>query len=638
MQKITAVILGILLCAIGYGWWRTNPPPDLLRRPGTAQQHPDVTAGIDQSTFAVSQRLAGMAEGSAEQNLAENAQRLADHELDAAFAAALRQIEARPPALSTAAQAIQHRLEQAEKQLDAEQARVNQLTAAVAAANDTQRDALQNQLDLSATQLELDKDEVEEANQDLLAAGGNQQKRLQMLLQKHSAEPRVHPGSSVPVPAPNGPKGMVRDLQHWRQLRHKLAWLAYARQEAEAASQRLATERQQLAERLESTKASIPALAHHTRSSRAQDAPSPPAGPAASNNAPAASGAVAGGASAGGAAAGSAAPANPAGDLLAATRLISADQKLLTYTDQRRSDLRELAALYTQWTVLTEAQATAILHQILQSMAIVVVIIILLLFIDRWLERLLGRTRLDRRQIETLRSITRVALQIIGLLIIVLIVIGVPGQLGTMIGLAGAGLTVALKDFIVAFIGWLVLMGRNGVRLGDWVEINGVTGEVVELGMFHTVLLETGNWTDAGHPTGRRVTFTNSFAIEKHYFNFSTAGQWLWDELVILVPFDRDPNLIADAITQEVTAVTSASASQAEQEWRRAARSRRDSTFSAAPGISVRPAVGGIEVSVRYITRASERFQLRSKLYQSAVRLLSQENPSQSRPNQKGAT
>src|SRR5205814_1267265 len=83
----------------------------------------------------------------------------------------------------------------------------------------------------------------------------------------------------------------------------------------------------------------------------------------------------------------------------------------------------------------------------------------------------------------------------------------------------------------VGFIGWFVLMGRNGIRLGDWVEINGVTGEVIELGMFHTVLLETGNWTDSGHPTGRRVTFTNGFAIEGHYFNFSTSGQWLWDEI-----------------------------------------------------------------------------------------------------------
>ena len=117
--------------------------------------------------------------------------------------------------------------------------------------------------------------------------------------------------------------------------------------------------------------------------------------------------------------------------------------------------------------------------------------------------------------------------------------------------LAGAGLTVALKDFIVGFIGWFVLMGKNGIRLGDWVEINGVTGEVVELGMFHTVLLETGNWTDSGHPTGRRVTFTNSYAIEGHYFNFSTSGQWLWDELTVVLPAGHDPYPIVDAVKKK---------------------------------------------------------------------------------------
>ena len=132
-------------------------------------------------------------------------------------------------------------------------------------------------------------------------------------------------------------------------------------------------------------------------------------------------------------------------------------------------------------------------------------------------------------------------------------------------------------------------MGRNGVRVGDWVEINGVSGEVIELGVFHTVLLETGNWTDAGQPTGRRVTFTNSYAIERHYFNFSTSGQWLWDELLVLVPYDKDPNLIADAIHREVEAATAASATDAEQEWRRSAAGRRGSSFSAAPSITVAP-------------------------------------------------
>ena len=169
---------------------------------------------------------------------------------------------------------------------------------------------------------------------------------------------------------------------------------------------------------------------------------------------------------------------------------------------------------------------------------------------------------------------------------ILLVVVGLPGQLGTFLGLATAGLTVGLKDFIVGFIGWFVLMGKNGIRMGDWVEINGVTGEVVEIGPFHTVLLETGNWTDSGHPTGRRVTFTNSFAIEGHYFNFSTTGQWLWDELAVVLPTGKDPYPMLDAIHKKVIEATRENVQQAENEWKSATTSRELASLSAAPSNS----------------------------------------------------
>ncbi len=183
-----------------------------------------------------------------------------------------------------------------------------------------------------------------------------------------------------------------------------------------------------------------------------------------------------------------------------------------------------------------------------------------------------------------------------------------PSQFATTIGIVGAGLTVALKDFIVAFFGWLVLMGRNGIRLGDWVEINGVSGEVTELGMFHTVLARDRQLERFGTSHGRRVTFTNSFAIEGHYFNFSTSGQWLWDELQVVVPAGRDPYPIVDAITKQVAEVTAESAREAEQEWQRAVPAQRGKVFSGTPGVNVKPVVGGVEIAIRYITRANERF------------------------------
>jgi bifunctional pyridoxal-dependent enzyme with beta-cystathionase and maltose regulon repressor activities len=120
------------------------------------------------------------------------------------------------------------------------------------------------------------------------------------------------------------------------------------------------------------------------------------------------------------------------------------------------------------------------------------------------------------------------------------------------------------------------------------------------------------------------VTFVNSYAIEGHYFNFSTTGQWMWDELQIVLPPGQDPYPVIDAIQKKVAEATTETAKQAEQEWQKAASSRQMTALSAAPAINVKPVVGGVEIAVRYITKANERYQLRAKLYQAAVDLLGQ--------------
>ncbi len=248
------------------------------------------------------------------------------------------------------------------------------------------------------------------------------------------------------------------------------------------------------------------------------------------------------------------------------------------------------------------------------------------LIADRLLERLFDRLEPDRKNLLTLRAVARIATRALGAILILLVIFGLPTQMATVLALAGAGLTVALKDFIVGFFGWFVLMGKNGIRHGDWVEINGVSGEAVEIGLFHTVLLETGNWNDSGHPTGRRVTFVNSYAIEGHYFNFSTSGQWLWEELEVMVPANQDPYPVAEEIQKIVAKETEANARLAEQEWQRMGNARGVRPFSAGPAISVRPANLGFGIQLRYVTRANERYQQRAKLYSDIVDLLRRKN------------
>jgi small-conductance mechanosensitive channel len=205
---------------------------------------------------------------------------------------------------------------------------------------------------------------------------------------------------------------------------------------------------------------------------------------------------------------------------------------------------------------------------------------------------------------------------------ILLVLFGPPSQVSTIIGLATAGLTVVLKDFIVAFFGWFALMGKNGIRVGDWVEINGVSGEVIDVGLLKTVLLESGNWSDTGHPTGRQVAFSNSFAMEGHYFNFSTTGQWLWDELQVTLPASGDPYLMAEEIRKVVERETESDSAQAALDWERVTSKLGARSFSAKPAVNLRPSINGLEVAVRYITRAPQRYSVKSKLFQVIVDLL----------------
>jgi len=154
------------------------------------------------------------------------------------------------------------------------------------------------------------------------------------------------------------------------------------------------------------------------------------------------------------------------------------------------------------------------------------------------------------------------------------------------------------------------------------VEINGVGGEVTEIGLFRTTLLETGNWTDKGHPTGRRVAFLNNFAITGQYFNFSTAGQWMWDEIAISVPASADTYAMVEEIHKAAIEETEKDARLAEVEWKHASRHDGLSQFSATPSVNLRPSASGVDLVVRYVTRASERFESRNRLYQRVVDIL----------------
>ena len=114
----------------------------------------------------------------------------------------------------------------------------------------------------------------------------------------------------------------------------------------------------------------------------------------------------------------------------------------------------------------------------------------------------------------------------------------------------------------------------------------------------------------------------NGFAIRGKYFNFSTSGQWMWDEISLTLPATENVHDLLERIQKAVVAETEKNADLAEQEWKRGAPGSSLSHFSATAVENLRPSASGIEVLVRYVTRASERFEVRNRLYQKLIDLL----------------
>ncbi len=544
------------------------------------------TSLVDERLLQTARQMSSLADTSDEQSLSGEALRLADHEVDQAFAAALREAAAEGPPARGPLKELSERITHLKASVTAGEARIAKLTKEAET-----KAAAADQLALAQAQLALDQDELEDAQQDLIRQGGDPHAKIEQALEQHEAA--EHQAAQAPkANTPGRTVTLIEQSQLWMSLWDRGQQLEAARLQAGNSAASLSREHDTLEKLIK--KQPIPDAAAAT--------PAPTSDEASSDD--------------------DTEPQEDTATMVARLRHLSDQRKSLAALDQRIQDSQQLADVYKRWAALVvETRRRGALHLLLQSLSVVFGILLAVLLTVKAIHHAFGQ-QADRKQRHQLRIMAGIAVQVVGGLLILLVIAGPPTQVSTIIGLTTAGLTVVMKDFIVAFFGWFNLMGKNGVRVGDWVEINGVSGEVIEIGMLKTVLLEMGNWTSTGHPTGRRVAMMNSYAIEGHYFNFSTAGQWLWDELQVTLPITGDPYVRSQEIRQTVERETAADAAEAEQEWERVTRQYGTRQFSAKPAVDLRPSPNGLIVIVRYITRAPQRYEVRSRLFTAIVDLL----------------
>jgi small-conductance mechanosensitive channel len=555
---------------------------------------------VDEQPLTTARAMAALAPDWEEQRYARQALKLADHTVDVAFSYEMRQATEHPAPPTPESKKLYAQANQADAAVKADQDRIALLQKQLPGAKDDHaRDSLQQQIDLTKAQLELDQDELEDVKGSLIRSGADRLSRIQRQFNRHEATQKEYETNNPQPGAGNtngnsqtGSSAAIVQVSAWNSLRGKTTQLQQALDEAKQTGNTVKQSHETLQSQVAMEVSNKEAIAEKAKSQVE---------------------ATTGGGDS---------SATSTASAITSLHQISVDQKDLSDLAKRVQDQDDLATSYSSWIDVVKVRQRGVEHELLQSAMLILLVVFGVYLANRLVDHFFVGLAVERTRLHTLRGVIRFAVQALGLALILFILFGLPNQMSTILGLAGAGLTVACKDFIMGFIGWFLLMGRNGLRVGDWVEIDGVVGEVVEIGLLRTVLLETGNWTDSGHPTGRKVAFVNSFAIEGHFFNFSTTGQWLWDEVEILVPASQDPYPVIDAIQKMVVEQTKANVNAAEQEWQRAASKYRAQPVSAAPAVSLRPTSSGIEVHVRYITRAGERHAMKTRLYQALVELL----------------
>ncbi len=572
-------VIGILLAlAIAFSWLTRGATAQLafLR----SQQSSGSKSIVSTQPWQTAHSLAATAATYQEAQYAREAEQLADHEVDQAFAAALRSadLQMRHRVLTGKALALSQRVAQLQQEIAQDQATVARLKAQTAtpatsakalASSAAGSDALQ----VAQAQLGLDTDELSDTQRALDRATGNLSVRIKDELAAHEASMRKYDAEEatntpLALNQVKNPGTLAGRLQIWLRQRSRLTQLQEARAQALQDAQKLTAQYN----RLEATANAAASSAGSATLAQLQDR--------------------------------------------------RAQRQILSIDEDRIQTNQQLARVYAKWNDQVLLQRNIVAHLILESLEAILAVLLCMILADALFHHLMSLPTLDRRQTQTLRTVLEVSIQVIGLLLIALIIFGTPHQTATILGLVTAALTISLQDYLLAFLGWFMLAGKNGIHVGDVVEINSVNGEVIEIGLLTTTMLETTGLKENGKPTGRRVSFLNSFAIRGQYFNFSTEGQWMWDEITASVPSDTDIHSVAEILEKTIRKETAESAQHAEREWNRNLPASSLKRISAAPTITMSPSSTGIELRFRYVTSALNRYEVRDRLNQHIIETL----------------
>ncbi len=256
--------------------------------------------------------------------------------------------------------------------------------------------------------------------------------------------------------------------------------------------------------------------------------------------------------------------------------------------------------------------AHAVIDKILWSIVIIVILSVSRFLIDRAVRR-----RTDDPQARyRWRSSVRLIVIVTGVFLLGNVWVEGVEALATFVGLVAAALVFVLKEPISNLAGWFFIVSWHPYRMGDRVQIGNIYGDVVDIRLFQTVLIEICTWVEADQSTGRIVHVPNGRVFLDSVHNYTQGFAYIWNELMVRLTFDSDWQRAKEILTRvahergaEVVEAARADLAEASKEFLIQYRKLTPIVYT-----SVREF--GILLTVRYLCRSRARRSSEEELWE----------------------
>ena len=209
-----------------------------------------------------------------------------------------------------------------------------------------------------------------------------------------------------------------------------------------------------------------------------------------------------------------------------------------------------------------------------------------------------------------------------GLYLVGLLLLWLPAfdGLPTFLGLFAAGLAVVLRDPLVNVVGWLFILWRQPFRMGDRIQLDKHSGDVIDIGVFQFTLMEIGHWVETDQSTGRIIHVPNGQIFQTAIANYSQGFKYIWHEIPVLITFESDWEEAKKILFIQVNNHAEHLSGSAEEHLRKAAGKYMISYSKLTPTVYTTVKESGILLTMRYLCEPRRRRGSEQVLWENVLR------------------